>query len=193
MSKKAATKVMRKVAEKVIHPPYLKTNIPAGQAVAAPPLGPQLGQRGIQIGPFCKQFNEITKDIKPGIPIPTFIELKPDRSVGITCYLPPNTYFLKMAAGATKGTTGHGEVAGILSLKHIYEIAKIKSKDQRFLGMSMENICKSVIGTAHSLGIKVVPSLEAAEYADFLEERKERLKAHEENLEEIRKSKLLRF
>ncbi|XP_060599206.1 large ribosomal subunit protein uL11m-like [Ruditapes philippinarum] len=193
MPPKKAAKVIKSVTRKVIHPPYLKTNIPAGKAAAAPPLGPQLGQRNIQIGPFCKQFNDLTNDIKTGIPIPTFIKLNPDRTVSITTHKPPVSYFLKMAAGAKKGRINKEDVAGKVTLKHVYEIAKIKMQDPQNRGQSLENICKQIIGTSYSVGIEVVKSLEPEEYAEFLQERQKRLDQYDIELEEIRKSKLLRL
>ncbi|XP_053390343.1 39S ribosomal protein L11, mitochondrial-like [Mercenaria mercenaria] len=150
-------------------------------------------QRGIQIGPFCKQFNDQTNDIKPGIPIPTYVKLNPDRSISITIHKPPTSYFLKMAAGARKGTIGRDDVAGKISLKHVYEIAKIKIQDPQNRGNTLQDVCKQVIGTAHSVGIQVVKSLDPEEYAEFLEEREERLQQFEIELEEVRKSKLLRL
>lgn len=85
------------------------------------------------------------------------------------------------------------DVAGKVSLKHVYEIAKIKLNDQPNKGMSLEEMCKCIIGTAHSCGIEVVKSLDPKEYAQFLEERKLRLEEFEKALEESRQAKLLRL
>ncbi|XP_052274938.1 39S ribosomal protein L11, mitochondrial-like isoform X2 [Dreissena polymorpha] len=150
-------------------------------------------KRNIQIGPFCKQFNEHTKDYKPGIPLPTVITLNPDRSVTIQTNKPPVSYYLRQAAGCRKGAIESHEVAGIVTLKHVYEIAKIKSADSCNRGKTLEEVCQSVIGTAHSIGIKVERSLDPKEYQEFLRNREVKLAEHEQKLEEIRQSKMLRL
>ncbi|XP_046557877.1 39S ribosomal protein L11, mitochondrial-like [Haliotis rubra] len=197
MASKGVRKVARaakKLGPKVVHPPILKTDIPAGQAAAAPPLGPQLGQVGIQIAPFCKEFNERTKDIRPGIPLPTRVRVNPDRSFDITIHQPPVSYFLKQAAGVKIGARKPSrEIAGKVSLKHVYEIAQIKSQDPTFKFVNMETVCKSVIGQAHSMGIEVVKKLEVDDYAQFLEERKLEVEEQDQKLEEARQSKMLRL
>ncbi|XP_029635591.1 39S ribosomal protein L11, mitochondrial isoform X2 [Octopus sinensis] len=172
----------------------LKPIIPCGKAVAAPPLGPRLGQLGVAIGTFCRDFNEKTAHFKPGIPMRTKITVNPDRSYQLDLLTPPTSYFLKQAAGIEKAAmVGGGEVSGKLTLKHIYEIAKIKSEDPAFLGQSLQNICKGLIGTCRSCGIKVVPSLDVEEYTEFLEERRAFVKAEEERLEELKQAKMLRI
>ncbi|KAL8618367.1 hypothetical protein ACOMHN_047439 [Nucella lapillus] len=186
-------RVVKKVLEKVNHPPQMKVTIPAGQAAAAPPLGPQLGQRQIQIAAFCKEFNEKSSTIKPGIPLPTSIKVNPDRSFDMQINNPPVTYFLKQAAGAKKGAMKPGqEICGKVSLKHVYEIAVIKSQDPTFENVSLQEVCKRVIGVAHSCGIEVVPRLEES-YRHFLEERKEIIVEQQKELEEIRQAKVLRL
>lgn len=86
-----------------------------------------------------------------------------------------------------------GDIAGKVSLKHIYEIAKIKKDDPAFRGSTLKDVCKQVIGTAHSVSIQVVKSLDPKEYGQFLKEREEKLQEFEVRLEEARKSKLLRL
>ncbi|KAL3872528.1 hypothetical protein ACJMK2_035751 [Sinanodonta woodiana] len=163
MSKKvSAVGKAAKNVSKVVHPPYMRLTIPAGEAAAGPPLGPQLGQS--------------------------------DRTFDIKTTMPPSTYFLKMAAGIKKGAMKPAqEIAGKVSLKHIYEIAKIKSQDEAFDMVPMEEICRSVIGTAHSCGIQVVKEIKPEEYGKFLQERKEIVAQQEKELEEQRQAKMLRL
>jgi large subunit ribosomal protein L11 len=187
-------KGMKKGVEKVNHPPYLSTIIGAGSAMPAPPLGPQLGQRNIPIGQFCKDFNERTKDLKDGIPLPTRITVNPDKTYSIVINKPPASYYLRMAAGIPKGAMKPSqEIAGKVSLRHIYEIALIKSEDPCWMHIPLERICRAVIGTAHSCGIEVVKDdLDGAEYGRFLEERRAVVQQQETELQETKAAKLLR-
>ncbi|KAF7228471.1 large ribosomal subunit protein uL11m [Nothobranchius furzeri] len=172
---KAATAVKKLDTSGVI-----RAILRSGQAAPGPPLGPVLGQKGIPIGQFCKDFNEKTKELKEGIPLPIKIHVKPDRTYDLKIGQPTVSYFLKQAAGIEKGAgkTGH-EVAGMVSVRAVYEIARVKSQDECFKirNMSMENVVKCIIGSAQSLGIRVVNDLSSEEYKVFLEQREEQLKA----------------
>ncbi|CRK94734.1 CLUMA_CG008234, isoform A [Clunio marinus] len=184
---------VKKVVEKVNHSSRLHTDIMAQLAVAGPPLGPQLGQRGVNIAAFCKDFNERTKDIKEGIPLPCRISGNPDRSFELVIHSPPSTFFLKQAAGIQRGAMyPKREVAGKITLKHLYEIAQIKIKDPPNALLSLEQMCNALVGVARSCGIEIVRDLDPVEYGKFLEERKVIVEAQKKELEEKREAKMLR-
>ncbi|KAH8106206.1 mitochondrial ribosomal protein L11 [Cristinia sonorae] len=132
--------------------------ISAGKAAPTPPVGPILGARGVKSMDFCKEFNARTAHIESGVPTPTLITIQPDRTFTFVTKTPPTAYFLKKAAGIEKGTgkPGH-EVVGTVSLKHVYEIAKIKATDEHLKHLRLEAIASTIIGTARTLGVQVVP------------------------------------
>ncbi|RUP51115.1 50S ribosomal protein L11 [Jimgerdemannia flammicorona] len=135
----------------------LKILVPAGKATPSPPVGPALGQRGVKSIDFCKQFNERTKDILVETPIPTVITIKPDRTFTFVIKSPPTTYLLKNAAGIQKGASKPGtEVGGKVSLKHVFEIAKVKQNDENLKHLELKTIAGSIVGVARSVGIQVV-------------------------------------
>uniref|UniRef100_A0A060T9Q0 Large ribosomal subunit protein uL11m n=1 Tax=Blastobotrys adeninivorans TaxID=409370 RepID=A0A060T9Q0_BLAAD len=136
----------------------VKLIVGAGQAAPAPPVGPALGSKGVKAIDFCKEFNARTAHLNDGVPVPALVTVRPDRSFTFELKSPPTAWLLMQAAGIEKGSATPNTVkVGKLSLKHIYEIAKIKKTDERHANMSMENVVKSVIGVAHSVGIEVVP------------------------------------
>lgn len=130
MSKQVG-RVLRKVVGKVDHSSKLRTNIPAGKALPGPPLGPMLAQRGINVAAFCKDFNQRTKDLREGIPLPCrIVPNAAEKTYELVIHSPPATFFLKQAAGIQRGAMYPGkEVAGKITRKHLYEIAKIKLAD----------------------------------------------------------------
>ncbi|XP_002736514.1 large ribosomal subunit protein uL11m-like [Saccoglossus kowalevskii] len=181
----SGTKALQK--KKVVPSNVIRTYIKAGEAVPGPPLGPVLGQKGIPIGQFCKDFNEKTSKIKDGIPLPCKIYVKADRTYTIKMNKPPVSYFLKAAAGVSKAANTPGnEVAGMVTLKHVYEIAKIKSEDEAWQEESLERICGSIIGSARSMGIKVVKEIDPDEYRKFLVELDERKQLEKQEREDNR-------
>jgi large subunit ribosomal protein L11 len=134
----------------------LKLVIPAAKANPSPPVGPALGQRGVNIMEFCKQFNERTKHLKDNTPTPVQVTVFNDKSFTFVVKTPPVTYFLKQACSVTKGASLPGkETKGTLSLKQLYEIANIKKEDPAFKHLTMETMLKMFLGTAKSMGIEV--------------------------------------
>jgi large subunit ribosomal protein L11 len=134
---------------------YIKLQVPAGQANPSPPIGPALGQRGLNIMEFCKQFNAQTQGLEPGMPIPVTITAYGDRSFSFILRTPPASYFLKKAAKIDKGTStpGRGKV-GSVTMEQLREIAASKMKDLN--ANDVEGACQMLIGTARSMGLEVV-------------------------------------
>ncbi|KAL5527275.1 hypothetical protein ACEPAG_6066 [Sanghuangporus baumii] len=132
--------------------------IQAGMAAPTPPVGPALGARGVKSMDFCKEFNARTAHIEPGVPIPTTIIVQPDRTFTFTTKTPPVAYFIKKAAGIEKGTARPGhDIVGTISLKHVYEIAKIKATDEHLKHLPLESIARTILGSARSNGVQIVP------------------------------------
>jgi large subunit ribosomal protein L11 len=133
----------------------IKLQVPAGAANPSPPIGPALGQRGLNIMEFCKQFNAKTQGLEKGMPIPVVITAYSDRSFTFITKQPPNTYFIKKAAKIEKGakTTG-AETVGTITMAQIREIAAKKMADLN--ANDIEAASKMIIGSARSMGLEVV-------------------------------------
>ena len=132
----------------------LKLQVPAGKANPSPPVGPALGQRGINIMEFCKAFNARTQDMEPGAPCPTVITYYTDKSFTMDIKTPPASYFLKKAANLKSGAkTPSREVAGTVTVKQVREIAEAKMKDLN--ANDVEGAMQIILGSARSMGIEV--------------------------------------
>ena len=132
----------------------LKLQVPAGAANPAPPIGPALGQRGLNIMEFCKAFNAQTQKMEKGMPIPVTITIYQDRSFVFELRTPPVSYFLKKAAKLESGSKTPGrEIAGKVSKKQVREIAEQKMKDLNC--DTIEAAMRMVEGSARSMGIEV--------------------------------------
>ena len=141
------------MAKKVVG--FIKLEVPAGKANPSPPIGPALGQRGLNIMEFCKAFNAQTQNLEPGMPIPVVITAYADRSFTFVTKTPPASYFLKKAAGVEKGaqTPSKGFV-GKVTMKQVREIAQKKMKDLN--AKDLEGAARMIAGSARSMGLEVV-------------------------------------
>ena len=133
---------------------YLKLQVPAGAANPSPPIGPALGQRGLNIMEFCKAFNARTADQEKGAPTPVVITIFADKSFTFETRLPPVTYFLKKSMNLKSGSKLPGkESAGVITQKQIREIAEAKLKDLN--AYDLDAAAKMIAGSARSMGIQV--------------------------------------
>jgi large subunit ribosomal protein L11 len=133
---------------------FLKLQVPAGAANPSPPIGPALGQRGLNIMEFCKAFNAQTQKMEKGVPIPVIITMYQDRSFTFEMKTPPMSYFLKKAAKLESGSKTPGrEPVGQVSKKQVREIAEQKMKDLNC--DTVEAAMKMVEGSARSMGLSV--------------------------------------
>ena len=134
---------------------YIKLQVPAGQANPSPPIGPALGQHGVNIMEFCKAFNAETQKLEQGMPIPTVITVYADRSFSFTTKSPPASFLIKKAAGVDKGNgeVGREENIGSVSMQSLREIAEVKEADLN--SNDIDAACRILAGTARSMGISV--------------------------------------
>ena len=133
---------------------YIKLNIPAGAANPSPPVGPALGQRGVNIMEFCKAFNAATDKLEKNMPIPVVITVFVDKSFSFVTKTPPVSYFLKKASGKDKASSEPGRTfVGKVNSKQVREIAENKMKDLN--ASTVEAAMKIIMGSARSMGIEV--------------------------------------
>ena len=141
------------MAKKIVG--YIKLQVPAGKANPSPPIGPALGQRGLNIMEFCKAFNAQTQSLEPGMPIPVVITAFADRTFTFTTKTPPASYFLKRAAGLDKGQATPGRATGgKVTLAQVREIAEQKMQDLN--AKDLDGAVSMIRGSAHSMGLEVV-------------------------------------
>jgi large subunit ribosomal protein L11 len=136
---------------------YIKLQVPAGKANPSPPIGPALGQRGVNIMEFCKAFNAQTQQMEAGMPIPTVITVYADRSFSFITKTPPASYYIKKAASVGKGSQTPGKsaaVVGKVTWAQLREIAQAKLADMS--ANDVEAGAKALAGSARSMGIEVV-------------------------------------
>jgi len=133
---------------------YIKLQVAAGKANPSPPVGPALGQRGVNIMEFCKQFNARTQELEPGLPIPVVITVFSDRSFTFVTKTPPASVLLRKAAGVAKGSAvPNKDKVGKVSRAQVLEIAKTKAPD--LTAASVDAAARTIAGTARSMGIEV--------------------------------------
>ena len=134
---------------------YIKLQVPAGKANPSPPIGPALGQRGVNIMEFCKAFNAQTQDQENGTPLPTVITVYADRSFSFVTKTPPASYLIKKAANLKSGSKEPGKVsAGKIKRSQLAEIATAKMKDLN--AHDIEAATKTIEGSARAMGLEVV-------------------------------------
>jgi len=141
------------MAKKVVG--FIKLQVPAGKANPSPPIGPALGQRGLNIMEFCKTFNAQTQNMEQGMPIPVVITAYADRTFTFITKTPPVSYFLKKAAGVEKGskTPGKDDKVGSVTMAQVREIAQKKMQDLN--ANDIEAAARMIVGSARSMGLDV--------------------------------------
>ncbi|MCX7901126.1 MAG: 50S ribosomal protein L11 [Burkholderiaceae bacterium] len=140
------------MAKKVVG--YIKLQVPAGKANPSPPIGPALGQRGLNIMEFCKAFNAQTQHLEPGLPVPVVITAYADKSFTFVLKTPPATVLIKKAAKVEKGSARpHTDKVGKITRAQLEEIAKLKMPD--LTAANLEAAVRTIAGSARSMGITV--------------------------------------
>ena len=141
------------MAKKIVG--FIKLQVPAGKANPSPPIGPALGQRGLNIMEFCKAFNAQTQNMEQGMPVPVVITAYGDRTFTFITKTPPVSYFLKKAAGIEKGakTTGKDDKVGSVTMAQVREIAQKKMQDLN--ANDIEAAARMIVGSARSMGLDV--------------------------------------
>ena len=133
---------------------YIKLQVAAGQANPSPPVGPALGQHGVNIMEFCKAFNAKTQSLEPGLPVPVVISVYNDRSFTFVTKTPPASVLLKKAAGLKSGSARpNTDKVGKVNRKQLEEIATAKEPD--LTAGDMDAACRTIAGTARSMGLEV--------------------------------------
>ena len=134
---------------------YIKLQVPAGAANPSPPIGPALGQRGVNIMEFCKQFNAATQELEKTMPIPTIITVYADRSFSFVTKTPPASFLIKKAAKLKSGSKEPGKVsAGKIARSELTKIAELKMADLN--ANDLDQATKIIEGSARSMGLEVV-------------------------------------
>ncbi len=134
---------------------YIKLQVPAGSATPSPPIGPALGQRGVNIMEFCKAFNAATQDVEKAMPIPTIITVYADKSFTFVTKTPPASFLIKKAAGLKSGSKEPGKISGgTIKRSQLAEIAQTKMAD--LSANDIEQATKIIEGSARSMGLTVV-------------------------------------
>lgn len=142
----------KKMAKKIAA--YIKLQVKAGEANPSPPIGPALGQRGVNIMEFCKAFNAKTQDVEKGLPLPVVITVYSDKSFTFITKTPPATVLLKKAVGLKSGSSNpNTKKVGTVSVAQLEEIAKTKMEDLN--AASLEAAVKTIAGSARSMGLNV--------------------------------------
>ena len=140
------------MAKKIVG--FIKLQVPAGKANPSPPIGPALGQRGLNIMEFCKAFNAQTQGVEPGLPIPVVITAFADKSFTFVMKTPPASILIKKAAKLTKGSSKpHADKVGSITRAQVEEIAKTKMKD--LTAADLEAAVRTIAGSARSMGVTV--------------------------------------
>ncbi|EGG00121.1 uncharacterized protein MELLADRAFT_50482 [Melampsora larici-populina 98AG31] len=148
------------MASKQVGNAFVRLIVEAGKASPSPPVGPALGARGVKAMDFCKLFNAQTAHYEPSTPMRVKLSIAPDRTFTFQLSSPPTSHFFFKTLGIAKGAGDTGKVGSIpvgeLSLKHVYEIAKIKKSDPGMDHIPLESVARSVVAQAHNMGIKVI-------------------------------------